>query len=1032
MKLTELSIKRPIMITMVLMIMVLLGAFAFFDMPIDLFPSVNIPVVTVTTIYPGASPDEIKNSITKVIEDEVSSLSGIKKVLSYSLENVSMVVIEFTMDNDVDIVAQDVRDKIEAIKYKLPTDAKEPFVLKYDLNSKPIMEFVLSGPYPIHQLYDYADKEIKNRISRINGVANVELIGGSERIIKVELDKKKIAKYGLNIDDVVKMIKANNLDIPAGNFDLDAENYTVRVKGKIEQIDKLSNIMLITRNGNIKLSQIADIKDSFDKLENKTHYFNLTVPDKEKFSKYNSIGINVLQQTESNTIKTAAKILSEVEKINSNMKLPNTQLYLITDRSDFIRSSVNDTASNIFMGIALTALVLLLFLHNIRTTLIAAVVIPISYISAFFLMKSFGFSLNMLSLAGFSVTVGVLVTNTVIVLENIVRYIKTGVPIAQASEKGTSEIAVAVAASALTNVVVFVPISLMHGLVGQFFTEFGITVVIVTLISLFVSFTLTPMMSAKMLTPENIEKKGKFGRWFDNKFHSLEIWYKNSLKSLLNSRPKRIVLFVVVITLFILSILLTPKTGLEFIPELDQGELEVRVQFPLETNLDKTAEMLTKIEDYCKNIPEVKSIFTQAGIFDPFTKGPNVGKVGIRLVPKGDRDFKIKEFINNLRIQLIDYPGAEISVISPRSFGPDEPSIVLRLKGTNLDTLYMISKKIKTLMDTIPGCVDTYIGYKTGKPEIKIIPDMNKLSDYGITVYHLAIALRGAIEGIEASNYREEGFLYDIKVKYRTDLINDPDKIGYIPIKTQKGLIKVKDVARIKFGTGPTKIVRLDRAEMIEIKANISKRTLGEIIMDIKKGIDNNIKLPDGYSYIFAGDMEFLEDAIKDIIKAAIMAVLLTFMVLAALLESYAQATLIMVTLPLSLIGVIPSLVLTGTTFSVPAMIAMIMLIGIVVNNAILILDYTNQLRRNGMGVDEALLEVCPLKLKPILMSTFAIILGMLPLALATGAASEARAPIGIVSVGGLFVTTILTLFVIPIVYKVYETHKEKKEIKNV
>jgi len=591
-----------------------------------------------------------------------------------------------------------------------------------------------------------------------------------------------------------------------------------------------------------------------------------------------------------------------------------------------------------------------------------------------------------------------------------------------AAEKGTGEIAVAVAASALTNVVVFVPIALMKGLIGQFFSEFGITVTIVTLFSLIVSFTLTPMMSAKLLNNELIERKGRFGIWFDRQFAKLERWYALRLKGLLQSRPKRLFYIISVLALFVGSLFLVRVAGLEFLPPLDQGELEARVQFPLHQNLDQTGRLVEQIEKIAAEYGDVISVFTQLGVYDDMTRGVNNARVGLRLIPKGQRDYSVREMVNRLRSRLAAIPGAELSLLSPKSFGPNEPAIVLQLTGSNMDTLYALSRQAANITQTVSGCVDVFVDYQSGKPEIKIIPDLNKLADYGLTVYHLAVAVRGGVEGIVASTYREQGREYDIKVSFCNEQVNDPEKIAAIPIATPKGVVRVKDIARLEYSTGPTKIMRLDRNELIQIKANVSKGTLGQTIHELRNRLEKELTLPSGYRFSFAGDMELLQDALSDIYKAALLAVILTFMVLCALLESYKQPIMIMATIPLSFIGVVPSLLITGTSLSVTSMISMIMLVGIVVNNAILLLDYANELRRNrGMQVDEALLEACPVKLRPIIMSTLAIILGMLPLAWASGAGSEARAPIGVVSVGGLLVTTFLTLFIIPAVYKVWE-----------
>ncbi|MBP7461740.1 MAG: efflux RND transporter permease subunit, partial [Candidatus Delongbacteria bacterium] len=503
-------------------------------------------------------------------------------------------------------------------------------------------------------------------------------------------------------------------------------------------------------------------------------------------------------------------------------------------------------------------------------------------------------------------------------------------------------------------------------------------------------------------------------------------WYRNRLSHLLASRRSQFTYIAVTIILFALSLFGAVKAGLEFIPPMDQGELDIRVQFPMNYNLEKTESLLRRVEQMAAEYGEVKAIFTQLGNYDEFTRGSHTGKISIRMIPKNQRDFSMTEFANRIRPRLIDFPGAEFNVLLPKSFGPDDPAIDLRLMGSNPDTLRLLAGQIKQMMDRIPGCADAYIDSKTGRPELKIIPDMQKLSHYGLTVYHLAMAARLSMEGAEASTLREKGREYDIKVLYRADQVDDPAKIGYIPIQTQQGTIRLNEVARLEYGQGPTKATRINRMELVEIKANVASGTMGEITRTIQNSIRNDIPLPAGYSFSFGGDSEYLADAITDLTKAAILAIILTFMLMCALLESYSQPIMIMSTIPMSLIGVVASLLLTGTSLSLTSMISMIMLVGIVVNNAILMLDYTNELRRNGQSIDQALLEAGPVKLKPILMSTLAIMIGMLPMAWASGAGSEARAPIAIVSIGGLIITTFLTLFIIPTLYRFHEIRHEK------
>jgi len=1013
--------------TMLFLVLVILGFFSYFEIPVDLLPSTNIPILTVTTIYPGANPEEVKNSVTQVLEDAVSSMAGLKRLTSYSMENVSMLIIEFKMGNDVDVVAQDVREKINAIKYKLPDAAKEPSILKIDVNDKPVIDLILTGPYSVKELYRIANEDLKDMFSQIDGVANVNILGGRERIIRVELNRQKLEHYQLNIDDVVKNIKANNLDVPGGSIEKERSKYTVRVKGQIADVARLQDILILTKFGAIKLKDIAYVRDSVEKPESKTLFWDYNAPEQRK--NMNAVGISVLKQTGANTIKVAARILMLVDELNRT-KLPSeTKLYVFNDRSNFVKASVADTMTNIGAGILLTALVLILFLHNFRSTIIAITVLPISYISVLLFMRYMGCSLNMLSLGAFSVTIGAVVSNTVIVIENVTRFLREGSEPTQAAEIGTAEIALAVAANTLTNVVVFVPIAMMKSMVGQMFAQFGITVTIITLLSLLVSFTITPMMAAKMLNRTEVTKETKFSRYFERLFSGFENWYRRQLELLMKSKGRRFGLLSVTAILFVIALFLARFAGTEFMPTMDQGFFQIQAQFPLKNNLSQTEKYIRDMEKILSQHGQVVATYAQIGIFNQFNKGSNVANVWVKIRPKARRKKNIHTIVNELRVKLTDIPGAEFSLVKPLGFGPDMPLLRLRLRGPDIDSLQYYAIKIKSIMEEIPGCVDVLIDYKTGRPELRIIPDLNRLSDYGLTVYHLAMAVRGSIEGVVASTYREQGHEYDIKVNFQNSQIDDPEEIASIPIVTSRGTIHLSDVARVEFATAPTRINRENRAAMIGITANVSERSMGKIVKDLVQRIDREITFPSGYSYHFIGDMEYYEDARADIIRAGLLATILTFVVLCALLESFVHPLIIMGTLPLSLIGVVPALLITGTTLNLTSMIAMVMLIGIVVNNGILLIDYINRLRQKGIVLDEAVAQACLIKLRPIIMSALAIMLGMLPLAWATGAGSEARAPIGVVSIGGLLVATFLTLFVIPVIYRIYEGRKKNVRI---
>lgn len=1021
MYLSKLSVKRPIMMTMLIMAFVIIGLFSYFELPVDRMPEVDIPFVTIETIYIGAGPEEIENTITKLIEEEVSTVSGIKKVESYSMEGISIVVLEFYLSEDIDIVAIEVKDKVDAILYKLPSDAEKPSIQKIDFGAFPIVRAALTGPMSTRELYTLADEELKDELGRVPGIAKINITGGRERKILVEMDKNTLEAYGLTFNTVMQIISANNVDMPGGNFQKEGFEYSVRLEGEFESIEELRNLDIPTAYGNIKLFQIADIKDASDKPREKTRYYNVNDTDNNNAKFRRSVGLSFIKQGDANTIEATDRLLEKIEDINKRLPA-GTSLEVVLDTSDWIRAAVADTRSNVLYGILFVALVLLVFLHDPRSTFIASVSIPASIISTFILMRFLDFSVNIITLMAFSVSIGTLVTNSVVVLENIVRHLKGGESPRGAADKGTGEIALAVASSALTNVVVFLPIAFMQSMVGQIFREFGLTVTFATLFSLFVSFTLAPLLASRMLKHHDEEKKNWFARWFDNGFQKFENGYKNFLNLFLTKWYAILLGFIVVVALFVGSLQLAGKLGGEFTPKTDESEASIEIQFPLSYNLEKTENTFAKLEDRLKQYPQIEAIYTEIGRVSDSNVGVNLGNIQLALVPIDQRDLDADEVAAMLRKDLIDIPDANIKITGMQSGGgPSEAPIVVDVSGPDMEVLQTVAQDVLEVIKDVDGAIDVDTNYKTGKPEIKIKPDREKLALAGLTAYQLATIVRGTIEGLVASEYREDGEEYEIKVKFKEAAVSDPSKIGEIPIMTPSGETMIlSQLADLELGEAPTKITRKEKSRTISILANTSGRSVGEVMADIRKQVPQKVEFPLGYTVAYGGEIEMMEESQGDMMMAFVLSIILTYMLLSALLESFVQPLIILLTVPLSFIGIFPFLYVTGNTINILSMMAIVMIVGIVVNNGILIMDYTNLLHKGGMKVNEALLQACPIKLKPIIMSNLAIIMGMTPTALGLGEGAEFRAPLAIASIGGLISSTIFTLFLVPTVYSIY------------
>jgi len=734
--------------------------------------------------------------------------------------------------------------------------------------------------------------------------------------------------------------------------------------------------------------------------------------------------LSLIKSSDGNTVKMADEVQRVLPVIEQDLP-EGCRLTTVMDKSVFIRSAVEDTLGNILLGILLTGLVLLFFLHDLRSTLIVATAMPYSIISTFLFLQLSDFSFNIMTLMGLSTAVGILVTNSVVVIENIFRHKEMGHNRREAADKGTSEIAVAVIASTLTNLVVFLPIASMSSLVGQFFKEFALTVTYATIFSLIASFTVTPML-ASLILPDKEVKKHPLGIRLEKMFLSWENTYKRWLQVILKNKARSWSVVIVSMVLFVLSLFVARQVGFEFMPLLDEGDINIEVELPQGYNLQQTAALVNTLEGRLKKHPEVKQILTTLGSISDLDVGTNLAIMRVKLVDVAERQWSSNQMASRFIKELSDVPNALIRVSPVSSMGSGQAPVQFYLLGQDVDKLENIKKQIVEKIKTIPGLENLNTSSRPGKPELTLVPDRKKIADAGLTVFDLAMTLRASVEGVVTTRYRESGNEYDIRLKLKERSVNSPEKIGALTVVSRTGRYQLGQLAEVRYTQGYSKILHKDKYKSIEFSAyNGPGHPLGDIVNEINRRTAQ-IDIPAGYKIDWGGNAKMMKDTAQDMLRTFIIAFLLTYMLLAAILESLTQPLLILGTVPLALIGVFLSLFITGQTMNTVSMMAIVMLLGIVVNNAILIMDYANILRRRGMGVKEALIEASPTKLKAIIMATVAIILGMAPMALGVGAAGvEFRQPMGIVSIGGLLVSGVLTLFVIPALY--YLTTKEQK-----
>ncbi len=1001
-------VDRPVLSTMIVLALVVMGLSGYLKLNLELIPRIDYPVIVVTTVYPGASPAEVESQITKRIEDQVATLANIEELISESRESVSIVTVQFSLNMTQDQGAIDVKDKVDAIRGDLPDAAEDPVIAKFELGGGAVAQIAVSAPRPMAEIYRVADEVIKERLSRIDGVAGVVITGKREREIRVTVKPERLRADGLTLGGLRQVLQAGNLTIPAGNITRGGHEVTLRLKGEIEKPSDLESFRIpLPTGGTIVLSEIADIVDTTEELREFT-----TLNRKEV------IGINVMKRSDGNTVKVVDGVEEVLAELRTELGSDFT-IEVVTEGRSFVQASVDDVIKNIGIGILLTGMLLFIFLHDWRQTLIAALAMPVSVVATFLLMESNGFTLNIMTLMALGISIGTLVTNSIVVLESIARRISDGENPHEAAIIGTQEVAVAVFASTLTNIVVFTPIAFMSGVIGRFFFQFGLTVVFATLFSLVVSFSLVPMLAARLLKPGKGIGSGnsigaKLARSWDGFYGSLENDYRQALTYALKHRWQPLVFTSI---LLVGSFYLLSWVGGEFIPVTDQSKLLVKVELPEGTSLHRSREVSARIENILWQQPETSAVLSRAG-------GGQLGvediEILVRMIPPVEREISLMDFIARIRPTLAVIPDAKINIIASGEGKRPEPELILQVLGDNPETQVVAAESLFRIMSGIPGLVDVTSSQATGKPQIEFIPRRLQLAAHGLTAAQVGFDLRTAYEGEKAGVFRQDGEEFDVVVRYPASSRRDPADLSDLPVASRSGyIVPLADVMEMVEGVGTPTLYRADKQRKIEVTANIGSGSLSGMRKIIDSGLAE-ADIPDDVTIKYGGNAEHQDEAFASIIGALILAIILIYIVMAAMLESFIHPLTVMVTLPLGLIGLAVALFFTGQTINIFSLMAMIMLIGIVVNNAILLLDYTGQLRSKGMSVTEALLEACPTRLRPIIMANLAIAIGMIPQAMG-GAGSEFRTPMAVVQIGGVLISAVFTLFVIPIVYSLFD-----------
>ena len=1012
MKLADVSIERPVFATMMILALIVLGLFSYVKLNIDQFPDIDFPYVTATTVLPGAGPEQIESDVTKKIEDAVNTIGGIEHIQSVSQEGVSFVIIQFKLEVEGKQAAQEVREKIAAIRADLPTDTKDPVIQRLDPASQPIFTLTVSGDRSEKEITTYTKDVIKKRLENVPGVGRVDLIGGAEREIQIDVDAARLQGYNLSIQDVIQGVSSANVEVPAGNLIQGQRQILLRTMGKYTNVDDFNRVVVASPGGRVvHLSDVATVSDGVKEQVSLT-----------RVNGRRAVGLSILRQAGSNTVRVADALNRQIERMHRELP-SDVHITIARDNSTFIRDSINDVLFDIAYGGLLAVIVVYLFLANIRSTLISAIALPTSIIASFIIMFALNFTLNMMSLLALSLAVGLLIDDAIVVIENIYRHMQQGETPMEAAKSATSEIGLAVMATTFTIIAVFVPVAFMPGIVGRFFYQFGITISVSVLVSLFVAFTLTPMLSSRWLTKEDEEltKDGNLLRkvlyWFNHFFEILSKKYQTAIAWALGHRKTTI---FGALAVFLLSFFLMRFLGTSFFPSSDQSEFSIGINASPGSSLEQTSSICSTIEDVLRKRPEVTTILTTIGPGnDPVTKGT----ILVKLVPKQNRPMGVERIMDEVRAQLSNIPGANLSVSSQQGVGGSNKPVIMTVRGPDMAVLEKLAEQVEHIVRRTRGAADVENSLETSKPEFRIRIDREKASDLGVNVGLIATTARSMVDGYVATKYQEGEEQYDVRVRLLRRDRTSLEDIRNLTVKStkdvgnnQKLIVPISAVAEIGPGSGPSKINRFDRQREIRIDANLTDRLLGDVLGDIQKET-RTLAVPAGYSVGITGQGEMQAESFGNIFLSLGLAIVFVYIVLAAQFESFTYPFAIMLSLPMSLIGAVFALIVFRSAISVMSLIGIIMLMGLVTKNGILLVDYANVLRDRGLARTDALVKAGATRLRPILMTTFAMIFGMTPVAFSFGEGSEFRSPMGQAVIGGLITSTLLTLFVVPVVY---------------
>ena len=1023
MSLTALSIKRPSLIVVIFAVLGLLGVASYFTIGYELLPKMSKQIITISTTYPGAAPTEVENSVTKEIEDAVSSLEKLDNIKSQSFEGMSKVIVEFKADVDINQAMQDAQQKIDGIAADLPDDAETPEISKFSFDEAPIMKMSVSAKTDNRELFEIVDQRIKPLLSKLSGVANVGMMGGEERQIRVNIDRRKLESSGLDAQQVLKAIESSNLDFPAGSVKDQSNETTIRLAGKFKNTKDIEDVVITHRDGRaIFLKDVANVIDG--------------IRETETISRYNAntaIGLMMYKQTDANAVEVSEQVRDEIAKLEKEYAAQSLKFAIAQDSSEFTLKAAEAVNHDLLLAIVLVALVMLVFLHSMRNAIIVMVAIPASLVTTYIAIHAFDFTFNLMTLLALSLVIGILVDDSIVVLENIQRHMEMGKDKRKAALEGRQEIGFTAMSITLVDVVVFLPITMVDGMIADILRQFSAVVVVSTLMSLFVCFTLTPLLVSrfgKLTHPTRKKLGGRIILWVEARINKLIESYTVLLKWSLGHKR-----WILVTTMALLvgsfSLVGGGFIGSEFVNMGDRGELVVKVELPKDANIQQTNLKTQEVEQFILSKPEVVNVFSSMGKSDDKFSAQgerHLAEIGIKLVDKSERSVSSEKFAQVIQKELQEkVEGAKITTSQVDIMGnTSEAPIQLVLNGENVDSLLSYADIILAKMKTVPGTSSQKVSIENNKPEVSVKVDKEKMMALGLRMEQVGGIINLAFSGNTDSKLTEGQYDYDIAVKLDAFNRQSIDELKQLSFVNSSGeAIRLEQFAKIERTIGPAKLERKDRMSSVTVSTEVIGRPQGTVGEEIKALVEKD-PAPAGITISYEGNMKQQAEAFGSLGLALLASIIFVYLIMVALYDSYIYPFVVLFSIPVALVGALLALAMNLQSLNIFSILGIIMLVGLVAKNAILLVDYTNQLKAQGHNTKNALIESGRTRLRPILMTTIAMVIGMLPLALASGAGAEWKNGMAWALIGGLTSSMLLTLVVVPVMYVIIDKIKER------